>query len=342
MGARRAGSQSEGSIPMGRWLPFLTVWAASGVQPLAAQDWVYQALPERSYDFGTVARGSKILHTFRLVNRSNREIHIADWRTKCGCTEVRVGAREVPPGTQTVIEAVIDTSKFQGYKASGLTLVIDRPSVIEVDLNLTCFIQGEVTMNPGQVDFGIVRKGERTATAALTLYYTGARADFAVTRMRTRTSDLSAKVQKSSEGLAQFVLTASLSPTIEPGTFRDEITLFTNDPAVPKIPISVTAQVQSAVTVSPSVLNLGHVRPGQVITKTVLVRAALPFKLTELKANDDLSVTPDPDGSRAVHTVNLTFKAPARPGPYHAVCEIATDLKDEPIARLSAFATIGP
>jgi hypothetical protein len=327
---------------MGRVTTFLIGWAALALPAVAAPDWVSQVLPERSFDLGTVARGSRVLHSFRLMNRTNQEIHIADWRTKCGCTEVRVGAREIPPGTQTVIEAAIDTTKFQGFKASGLTLVIDRPSHVEVDLNLTCFVQGEVVITPGQVDFGIVRRGT-TPTITLTLNYTGSHPDFAVTRMRTRTSDVTGKVQRTSEGTAQFLLTATLSPTLETGYFRDEFTLFTNDPAVPTIPVSVTAQVQSAVTISPSVLNLGRVQPGQVVRKSVLVRSALPFRLTAVKAsNDDLSATSDPDGARPMHTVNLTFKAPAQPGPYHAVCEIATDLKDEPIGRVSTFATVGP
>lgn len=105
----------------------------------------------------------------------------------------------------------------------------------------------------------------------------------------------------------------------------------------------MSANVQSDVTVSPSVLNLGRVRPGDVIRKTILVRSSRPFKLLELKASkNDLSATPDPDGPRPLHTVNLTFKVPAQTGPYHAVCEISTDLKDEPATKLSAFATITP
>src|SRR3954452_22864943 len=120
---------------MGRLSSFLVVWAVLAISPAVAQDWVAAAFPERAFDFGTVARGSKVLHTFKLLNRTNQDIHIADWRTKCGCTEVRVGAREIPPGTLTLIEAVIDTTKFQGYKATGLTLVIDRPNYVEVDLN---------------------------------------------------------------------------------------------------------------------------------------------------------------------------------------------------------------
>jgi hypothetical protein len=330
---------------MCRVMTSLVAWAALAIPPAGAQDWVATAFPERAFDFGTVARGSKVLHTFKLLNRTNQEIHIADWRTKCGCTEVRVGARVIPPGTLTVIEAVVDTTKFQGFKASGLTLIIDRPSFVEVDLNLTCFIQGEIVLNPGQIDFGIVRHATKP-TVTLTMNYTGGRPDFAVSRMQTRSGDVTAKVQelgRSADGTAQFLLTANLNPSAANGFFRDEVTLFTNDPAIPTIPISVSANVQSSVTVSPSVLNLGRVRPGEVVKKTIMVRSSQPFKLTEVKpSGEDLSATPDPDGSRPLHMVNLTFKAPARSGPYHAVCEIATDLKDEPTATLSTFATISP
>jgi hypothetical protein len=330
---------------MGHVSSFLVAWAALAISPTGAQDWVATAFPERAFDFGTVARGSKVLHAFKLLNRTSQDIHIADWRTKCGCTEVKVGARLIPPGTQTVIEAVIDTTKFQGYKASGLTLVIDRPGFVEVDLNLTCFIQGEVAFNPGQVDFGIVRRGT-SPTVTLSMDYRGGRPDFAVARMQTRTSDVSAEVKpqgRSADGASRFILTARLNPSTGNGLIRDEITLITNDPAIPTIPVSVTASVQSDVTISPSVLNLGRVRPGEVVKKTILIRSSKPFKLTELKPSDeDLSATPDPDGSRPLHTVQLTFKAPSRSGPYHATCEIATDLKDEPTARLSTFATITP
>src|SRR3954449_9302456 len=124
----------------------LAAWVALVSQAARAENWVDTVFPERAYDFGNVARGSKIRHSFRLINRTSQEIHIADWRTKCGCTEVKVGARVIPPGTQTSIDAVIDTTKFVGPKASGLTLIIDQPNFVEVDLNLSCFIRGDITL----------------------------------------------------------------------------------------------------------------------------------------------------------------------------------------------------
>lgn len=325
----------------------LTVWfaCALGSRAADAQNWVDTIFPERAFDFGTVARGSKIHHTFRLINRTSQEIHIADWRTKCGCTEVKVGARMIPPGTQTSIEAVIDTTKFLGYKASGLTLILDRPSYVEVDLNLSCYIRGDIVVTPGQADFGPVQRSS-IPPVTMTLSYAGGIPNWGVTKMQTQSSFVTAKLKelgRAFDGQMQYSLTVSLKPTVPNGYFKDEITLVTNDSASPTIPISVTANVQTAVVLSPSIINLGHVKPGAVIKKKVIVRSAQPFKLTTLKpSKDDLSATPDPEGARPVHTVDITFTAPKESGPYNAVFEIETDIKDEPAAKLSTFATITP
>src|SRR4051812_46759373 len=189
----------------------LAVWAVLATQPAGAENWVEGVFPERAFDFGTVARGSKIHHTFRLINRTSQEIHIADWRTKCGCTEVRVGAKEIPPGTQTSIEAVIDTTKFLGYKPSGLTLIIDRPNFVEVDLNLSCFIRGDLVVNPGQVDFGTVQRSAKP-TVTLNLSYAGGVPNWTITRMKTRSANVTARLQelgRSYDGQMQFTLTAT-------------------------------------------------------------------------------------------------------------------------------------
>jgi hypothetical protein len=323
----------------------LAGWTALTASSARADSWADSLFPERSFDFGTVARGSKIHHSFRLVNRTSDDIHIATWRTKCGCTEVRVGAQLIPSGTQTSIEAVIDTTKFLGPKASGLTLILDRPGFAEIDLNLNCFIRGDLVVSPGQADFGTVQRAAKPVVT-LNLTYAGGQPNWAITEMKTRSDHVSARLEelgRSYGSQVQYLLTVTLKPTVGNGYFKDEISLITNDPTSRVIPLSVTANVQTAVVISPSIIHLGRVKPGAVVKKTVLVRSAQPFKLTTLKASkDDLTATPDPDGARPLHKVDITFKAPAQPGPYNAVFEIATDLKDEPPAKLTTFATIAP
>ena len=324
----------------------VTVLCGWSAQALAqSANWVESVFPERAYDFGTVARGSKVRHSFRVVNNTNSEIQIADYRTKCGCTEVKLGARTIPPGAQTTVEAVVDTTRFQGYKPSGLTLVISKPAFAEVDLNLSCFIRGDVWLDPGFVDFGTINRGAEP-TVTLNLNYNGGVPNWGIQRMVTQNAGVSAKlteIARSGNHNVQYQLVAKLDPKHFNGPFKDEITLTTNDPNTPTIPVSVVGNVLSTVSVSPSIVNLGRIKAGSTVKKTVLVRSTQPFQITEINGKSDtVAVQVDQSASRAVHPVAVTVTAPSKPGPYSAVLEIATNLKDEPPAKFTTFATIEP
>jgi hypothetical protein len=335
---------------MRRSLLFWVLWSgfSTSLARAADSDWLTAVFPERAYDFGTVARGSQVRHTFPVVNRTNFDIHIADWRTKCGCTDVRVGARLIPPGTQTTVEATINTTNFQGYKASGLTLILDRPAFVEVDLNLSCFIRGDIVLNPGQIDFGSVRRSAKLPSASLTLIYAGGRSDWDISQMKTQTAKVKAEAKelsRTADGQIHWLITAALQPAITNGYFKDEITLITNDFPPQTVPISVVANVQSAVSVSPSIINLGRVRPGETISKPNLVhvRSSAPFALTKLSSSrSELEPVESNPGPLSDHIVNLKLKAPEIAGPYHALIKIETDLKEEPPVQLKVFATVAP
>lgn len=326
---------------------FLMALAAISVEPARAESWVDLVFPERSHDFGTVARGSKCRYTFKLINRTNSDIHIAEYRTKCGCTEVHIGARDIPPGTQTTVEAVMDTTQFHDYKPSGLTIVIDRPQFIEVELKLSAWIRTDLTLSPGQVDFGTVQRTSGR-TVPLTLNYAGGIPNWGITKAEQRSKDFSAKITETSrtaDGRVSYAINATLLPSVKAGPFKDVITLHTNDAANPTIPIAVSGNIQTLVAVSPSILPLGPVKPGQKISKKVFVRSAegQSFKVTNLKPSEnELAATAGDQESKSIHAVNLTYTAPTEAGPNHAFLEIETDIKDEPPAKLTVFANVTP
>jgi hypothetical protein len=322
---------------------WLGLAASAGAQTL---NWYDAVFPEHSFDFGTVARGSKIKHAFRLVNTTDQTLHIVNWTTKCGCTDVQVGAKEIPPGTQTFVEATIDTTKFQGFKSSGLTLTFDRPTYAQKDLTVTCFIRGDVLLSPGAVEFGTVNRTSG-ATQLLTLSYVGGQTNWGVLKLTTLTDHVAARLEEipgtRTAGSVQYRLTAALKPTAPVGYFKDEIVLETNDPTSPRIPVSVSANVESNVVVAPHVLALSTVRPGQVISRDVLVRAREPFVVSDVASTaDSLSGTAADQTARPLQKVRVTLKAPAQPGPFHATLAIKTSLADEPPAELSVFATVAP
>jgi Protein of unknown function (DUF1573) len=334
-----------GELLMRVSLPLIVLFSAFSSAPTRADaDWLASAFPERSFQFGNVARGSQLRHAFLVVNRTSSDIRIADWKTKCGCTNVKVGARLIPPGTQTTVEATIDTTKFQGDKASGLILVLDRPVYAEVHLNVTCYIRGDITLTPGQLDFGAVRRSEKLPSTSLTLSYGGGRADWAIAEMKTQTAKVKAEARslnRTADGQTQWLITATLQPGISSGSFKDEVTVITNDSPPQTIPISIVANIRSAVTALPSVINFGPLRAGQSATKVIHLRSSSPFAITKLGADRSELEVVDQESSAAApdHEVRVTIKAPVAPGPFFGMVTIESDVKDEPPAQIKTFAT---
>lgn len=323
------------------------LWIGMGSACVAQTDWLTRVFPERAYDFGTVARGSQVRHAFPIVNGTNQDIRIADWRAKCGCTDVKLGARVIPPGTQTTVEATINTTNFQGYKPSGLTLILDRPVFVEVELNLTCFIRGDIVMNPGQADFGTLRRSAgKLPSTTLILTYAGGRPDWDIVQMKTRTDKVKAiakEVSRTADGRINWQITTTLQPSAPNGYLKDQITLVTNDTPAQTIPISVVANIQSAVSVTPSIINLGRVAPGQTITRANVahVRSSSPFSLAKISATSAaLAADEVRPGAAVDHILNLKLEAPRQPGPFHAILKVETDLAEEPVAQLKVFATV--
>ena len=160
-----------------------------------------------------------------------------------------------------------------------------------------------MTLNPGQVDFGVVNRS-KGPKLEMTLTYAGAQPNWAVTEMRTISDHVEAKLVeqgRSPGGQVTYQLSTLLKPSAPIGMFKDEITIKTNDPASPTIPVSISANVQSNVVVSPAVINFGSVKAGQSVQKIVLVKSAQPFQLTEIKPGQPDFVRPrrrhDPEGA---------------------------------------------
>ena len=96
-----------------------------------------------------------------------------------------------------------------------------------------------MTLNPGQVDFGVVNRSTRPKVE-LTLTYAGGQADWAVTEMKTISDHVVAELERDRAGRpagqVNYQLTATLKPSAPVGFFKDEITLETNDPSSPTHP----------------------------------------------------------------------------------------------------------
>jgi hypothetical protein len=77
---------------------------------------------EYQYDFGKVAEGEKISHTFLFDNKGTTNLIIASASTTCGCTVSKYNTKPIPPGASGNLEVVFDTSGRDGMQTKTITV----------------------------------------------------------------------------------------------------------------------------------------------------------------------------------------------------------------------------
>ena len=167
-------------------------WAC--VTPVAAQDWAKSLFESHRHDFGVVARGGKAEYSFKITNRYQQAIHIAEARSSCGCTTPVVTADRISSGETGEVLAKFNTRSFLGQKEATITVVIDEPAYAEVQLNVSGFIRSDVVFTPGSVNFSDVQVGDEAVTP-IEISYAG-RVDWAITDVRSRNDHLSVELAK--------------------------------------------------------------------------------------------------------------------------------------------------
>src|SRR5205823_8117642 len=142
----------------------LIVILSLGFADKAAAGWADAMFEELARDFGSVARGPTLSHPFRLTNKFNTPVHIANVRVSCGCVTASALAHDLQPGESTSILANMDTSRFYGSKSVTIYVQFDRPQWDEVQLVVQANSRDDVSLAPESLAFGPVKRGKASAS----------------------------------------------------------------------------------------------------------------------------------------------------------------------------------
>jgi hypothetical protein len=312
-----------------------------------AATWTDALFPELKHDFGTVPRGVKVKHDFRLVNRLAEAVTILNLRPSCGCTSGRVMTPTVAPGQTAVIEAEMDTRNFVGPKSTTVfvSLVTASGREGEARLGVSSHILSDLVLNPGSIDFGTVTRG-RAPAQLLTIERINA-PGWRFVRMVSASRALDAQLAETgrSEGSVSYTLKVGLKPDAPAGPLRAELRLISNDTETPSIPIMVSALVRGDISAAPSVLSLGQIHSSAGAQGRFIIRGARPFGIRSIEgAGDGFSTSPPDATHNATHVVTVAYKPEegTTKGDIRHVFRVHTDLPDEPPVDLTATLHIDP
>lgn len=325
-------------------LTCITAFVALTGNLAVAQDWLSQtiAATDRTHDFGTVARAAKTEHRFTIKNPFDSELRLAGIRASCGCTTPIIETKVIPPGGTGTILARFNTGTFTGQKQATLTVTIDRPRYTELQLVVRGYIRSDVVMNPGEVQFGQVDQGS-PHSVDVALDYAG-RSDWAVTRIESPSEFVSAQFEEVSRqaGRIKYKINVEISPDAPSGFLQNQLVLHTNDRRLTTVPLSLYANIQNAIQVSPQMLELGTLTIGEPMSKRLVVKAKQPFRVLEVNSETLNVQFEQGDQAKKVHMLNLQLAPKAgQTGEIESRLEVLTDASETPISVALNFEASG-
>ncbi len=297
---------------------------------------VAQIIPadQRSHDFGSVARSATTEHRFPIANIYQQDMHIRSVRASCGCTTPIVETEWVKPGETGSILARFNTGTFTGQRQATLTVTIDKPVFMELQLNVRGYIRSDIVFTPVEANFGAIPEGQ-SKQIEMNLDYAG-RSDWKVLDITSTDPFLKPSFKEVSRGngRVQYKISVELAGSAPAGLMRKQLLLVTNDSRLTKVPIPVIVDVQSLLQVQPQSLVLGEIKPGQMIEQRFVLRSPKPFRILEVLAeNAEVVFEPTPE-PKETHLVMLKLTPLAGESPNGAATlTFKTDLEGDMAVR---------
>ncbi|QWV91875.1 DUF1573 domain-containing protein [Geomonas oryzisoli] len=135
------------------YLLFLLVSLCSTAVSFAAPE----LLVERgTFNFGTVAQGRKVQHTFAIKNNGDAPLQIKKLDASCGCTAAKPSVSVVPPGKSAEIEVTFDSASFSGKVSKTVTLTSNAGKTPSYTFTLEGTVLDQLQVTPRQVSLGAV------------------------------------------------------------------------------------------------------------------------------------------------------------------------------------------
>ena len=298
---------------------------------------------ELSRDFGSVPRGQTVSHPFRIVNNTKQPVHISSVTVSCGvCSEAHALQTSLQPGQETAIVASMFTSRFSNTKIITIYVTFDQPRYEQVRLWVTANSRDDVSFSPDNIAFGQIKRGaEPESKISITFLGNG---QTKITEMKSDSNYVQPTMKETQRTASEtsYEIIAKLRKDTPAGKWYTDIWLKTNHPAMPKLRVPVTVEVQAALSVSPNSVTLGEIKAGTESDRKVIIRGVRPFRITGITGTDkEVQVRATSTESKNVHVLTVTL-SPMEPGNLARVIRVQTDLKTGSDIEFNAQAQVVP
>jgi len=273
-----------------------------------------------SYDLGSVDEGSKVDALVEFRNVGKKELVISQVRPSCTCLELERIEKNVQPGGRGSIAVTYDSTGMRGGQVHRLFIESNDPvsplAVVEIGALAK---PSNLLVSSRRIHFGEV-DASLGATREIFVKDPGdASLDISEVLSDSKLLDVCLAGEAKPEieiNESVFPVLVTLRPGLPLGAFEGSVTIVSNHPKEPRLQIPVVAMVKGDIEVSPEALFLGFAQEGQILSKSVTLRACTPrvFAIESVCTSSDLfsvEISPKAVGREYVATVSLKDTAPA-------------------------------
>ncbi len=294
----------------------LAVFAGGGRASAQDPHWADKMFDKLDVDFGNVPSGADLKQRLKVTNKYEQTVHILGIASSCGCTAGKPAKDILASGESTYIDITMNTRKFSLLKETVVTVTFDQPLLAHVRIPVKAFINPEVLLNPGAAEFGQITKGT-DASRKLAIAYAW-RGTSAIKEAVSKNPNVVAQLVEARRDAAaiHYELHVTVKGTAPLGDLRDQVTLVTDNPNNPNIPVLVEARIDPEYAVSPELVSFGTLVPGERKTLNIVARGKKPFLIEKIESEKTAGVFEVrlPKEAKTVHVLPLTMIAPAEPG----------------------------
>lgn len=319
---------------MYRRLAFWMLLAATVPATARAASWADDFFDVREHHFGQVRKGTALVHDFVVKNNGSREARIKGVSVSCGCVKASASDTTIPPGGSATINALMDTSGFQGDKAVTIFVEFDKPKRAQVSLRVTCQSVGDISSGTNEVDFGVIPVGTY-AEKRLNLDFAG-NPKWEIVNLDYGNPNVAAEVHEVSRDAknVRYEMKVTIRETATAGMLEDRIRLQTNDSGAKDIIVSIKARIEAKIVVAPDSLKYTGLTAGQKITRNLIVKAPKPFRIVRADNTHGIFEIRSSADAKTTQLVEVTLTVPEDLSQLTDRIELVTDLGDQQVVTI--------
>ena len=315
-------------------------WANKFFLPGIEKDPGQAAPPAIVHDFGTVPHGTLCTQKFTITNIYDVPIQVTDIRVECGCLKAYPPNKVLRPNEQAEFAVTMNAGVFKGLNSKKMYVTFGPNFVSEAVMRFVATSREDVSLTPGEVDFGIISQGSQPSKTVV-LKYNGRQRDWKLGPVVSAGAAFDVEIKEASRGAllgVEYYIVVNLKSDAPPGSLNDVISIKTNDPAVPVVNVNVRAAILAPVRASPDKLEFKDVKVGEAVTFKVIVKPSASCTLTALPEDSDGFSLETSATAANLHIVTVKFE-PKKPGVYRKEFAIQSNLPGNPSALVVVDAT---